>query len=187
MQRALGKTIYLVSGNLKIYLETDTNPDAGVDEMSAPPSTYQANMTRREEVAVSGAALSEAPWKLAGATGVAVAGADLVGHLALHLFSFRLEWATALSMGVVAFFAVAGAGALVRSRHTRALRWARSRPWRFAVAPGTAAAIVVFVLTILHGSGILGSAFTALWHGAVAYALTGVVGTVVRPRRELQG
>src|SRR5215469_1861909 len=155
--------------------------------MSAPPSTYQANLSRREEMAVSGAAMSEAPWKLAGATGVVVAGADLMLHLVTHLFSFRLEWATALSMGVVAFFAVAGAGALVRSRHTRALRWARSRPWRFAVAPGAAAAIIVFVLTMLHGSGILGSAFTAVWHGAIAYALTGVVGTVVRPRRELRG
>ena len=155
--------------------------------MSAPPSTYQSNLNRREEVAVSGAALAEAPWKLAGATGVVVAGADLVTHLALHLLSFRLEWATALSMGVVAFFAVAGAGALVRSKKTRALRWARSRPWRFAVAPGAAAAIVVFVLTVLHGSGIVGSAFTAVWHGAIAYALTGVVGTVVRPRRELRG
>jgi hypothetical protein len=154
--------------------------------MSAPPSTYQSNLNRREEVAVSGAALAEAPWKLAGATGVVVAGADLVTHLAFHLLSFRLEWATALSMGVVAFFAVAGAGALVRSKKTRALRWARSRPWRFAVAPGAAAAIVVFVLTVLHGSGILGSAFTAVWHGAIAYALTGVVGTVVRPRRELR-
>jgi len=40
--------------------------------MSAPPSTYQANLNRREEIAVSGAALSEAPWKLAGATGVVV-------------------------------------------------------------------------------------------------------------------
>jgi hypothetical protein len=39
---------------------------------------------------------------------------------------------------------------------------------------------------MLHGSGILGSAFTAVWHGAIAYALTGVVGTVVRPRRELR-
>jgi hypothetical protein len=155
--------------------------------MSAPPSTYQPNLNRREEVAVSGAALAEAPWKLAGATGVVVAGADLVTHLAFHLLSFRLEWATALSMGVVAFFAVAGAGALVRSKRTRALRWARSRPWRFAVAPGAAAAIVVFVLTVLHGSGIFGSAFTAVWHGAIAYALTGVVGTVVRPRRELRG
>jgi hypothetical protein len=154
--------------------------------MSSPPSTYQSDLSRREEMAVSGAALAEAPWKLAGGAGVVVAGADLVGHLAFHLFSFRLEWATALSMGVVAFFAVAGAGALVRSRRTRAVRWARSRPWRFAAAPGAAAAIVVFVLTVLHGSGIVGSAFTALWHGAIAYALTGVVGTVVRPRRELR-
>jgi len=155
--------------------------------MSASPSTYQANLTPREEIAVSGAALSQAPWKLAGATGVVVAGADLLTHLALHLLSFRLEWATALSMGVVAFFAVAGAGALVRSRHSRALRWARSRPWRFAVAPGAACAIIVFVLTVLHGSGFFGSAYTALWHGAIAFGLTGVVGSVVRPRRQVRG
>lgn len=152
--------------------------------MSAPPSTFQSNLSPREEMAVSGAAMSEAPWKLAGAAGVVVAGADLVLHLATHLFSFRLEWATALSMGIVAFFAVAGAGALVRSRHSRALRWARSRPWRFAVMPGAAAAIIVFVLTMLHGSSIPGSVYTALWHGAVAYGVTGAVGTVVRPRRE---
>ncbi len=131
--------------------------------MSAPPSTYQNNnLNRREEMAVSGAALSEAPWKLAGATGVVVAGADLLMHLAFHLLSFRLEWAAAISMGIVAFWAVAGAGALVRSRHSRALRWARSRPWRFAVLPGAAAAIVVFVLAVLDGSGVLGGAFTAV-------------------------
>jgi hypothetical protein len=151
--------------------------------MSAPPKTHQTDLSTREEVAVSGAALSEAPWKLAGAAGVAVAGADLLLHLATHLLSFRLEWATALSMGVVAFFAVAGAGALVRSRHSRALRWARSRPWRFAVAPGIACAIIVFVLTVLHGSDVGGAAFTALWHGGVAYGVTGAVGSVVRPRR----
>jgi hypothetical protein len=152
--------------------------------MSAPPSTTQSNLTPREEMAVSGAALSQAPWKLAGGAGVVVAGADLVLHLATHLFSFRLEWATALSMGIVAFFAVAGAGALVRSRHTRALRWARSRPWRFAVMPGAAAAIIVFVLAVLHGSSIPGSVFTGLWHGAIAYGATGAVGVVSRPRRE---
>ena len=151
--------------------------------MSSPPSTSQANLSRRDEAAVSGAALAEAPWKLAGAAGVAVAGADLIAHLALHLLSFRLEWATALSMGTVAFFAVAGAGALVRTRHSRALRWARSRPWRFALAPGAACAIVVFVLTVPHGSGVGGAAFTALWHGGLAYGLTGMVGSVVRPRR----
>jgi hypothetical protein len=150
--------------------------------MSAPPSTSESTLTRREELAVSGAALSDAPWKLAGAAGIVVAGADL----ALHLLALHLAWASALSMGAVAFFAVAGAGALVRSRRSRALRWARSRPWRFALAPGAATAIVVFVLTVLHGSGVVGSVYTSLWHGAIAFALTGAVGTVVRPRRAIR-
>ena len=147
--------------------------------MSASPSTYQNNLSRREEIAVSGSLLSDAPWKLAGAAGIVVTGADLM----LHLVALHLAWATALSLGSVAFFTVAGAGALVKSRRTRALRWARSRPWRYAVVPGAATAIVVFVLTVLHGgSGLAGTAFTALWHGGVTYGLTGAVGSVVRPR-----
>jgi hypothetical protein len=147
--------------------------------MSAPPSTYQANLSRKEEVAVSGAALSEAPWALAGTGGAVVAAGDLIAHLIF----FHLEFLTPISMGVAAFFAIAGAGALVRTRNSRALRWARSRPWRFAVMPGAATAIIVFVLaTVLHGSGIAGGVFTALWHGALAYGATGIVGSVVRPR-----
>jgi hypothetical protein len=168
---------------LEIYLEAIRQSRMQELTMSAPPSTYQADLNHREEIAVSGAALSEAPWKLAGATGVAVAGADMLAHLVF----LHPELFSPLSEGVVAFFAVAGAGALVRSRHSRALRWARSRPWRFAVMPGAAAAIVIFVLTTLHGSGIFGSAFTALWHGAIAYGLTGVVGSVVRPRSDKRG
>jgi len=147
--------------------------------MSAPPSTYQTELNRREEMAVSGAVLTDAPWKLATATGAVVTGADILAHL---LF-FHLELLTPLSLGIAAFFAVAGAGALVRSRHSRALRWARSRPWRFAVMPGAAAAIIVFVLSVVHGGGIPGSVFTGLWHGAISYGITGGVGTVVRPRR----
>lgn len=149
--------------------------------MSAPPSTYEPKLSTSEELAVSGAALSEAPWKLAGAAGVAAAGADFLIHLPFHLF--HPEIFTPLSMGVVAFFAVAGAGALVRTRHSSALRWARRRPWRYAVMPGAACAILVFVLTMVHGSGISGSVFTALWHGALAYGATGVVGSMVRPRQ----
>ena len=149
--------------------------------MSAPPSTYETNLSTREELAVSGAALAEAPWKLAGAAGVAAAGADFLIHLPFHLL--HPEIFTALSMGAVAFFAVAGAGALVRTRHSRALRWARRRPWRYAVMPGAACAIVVFVLAVLHGSGMAGGAFTALWHGALAFGATGVVGSMVRPRQ----
>ncbi|HEY2506054.1 MAG TPA: hypothetical protein VGI58_06035 [Streptosporangiaceae bacterium] len=152
--------------------------------MSAPPSTYQSNLKPREEMAVSGAALAEAPWKLAGAAGVVVGGADFLIHLPFHLF--HPEVFTPLSWGIVAFFAVAGAGALVRTRHSRALRWARTRPWRFAVVPGAAAAVLVFALTMIHGSGIFGSGFTAIWHGALAWGVTGVVGSIVRPRRGRQ-
>ncbi len=53
--------------------------------------------------------------------------------------------------------------------------------------PGAACAVVVFLLTVLHGSGVGGAVFTALWHGAVAYGLTGAVGAVVRPRGRNQG
>ncbi|MGO8955833.1 MAG: hypothetical protein ACLQFR_00450 [Streptosporangiaceae bacterium] len=141
-------------------------------------------MSTREEIAVTGQALSEAPWKLAGAAGVAAAGADFLIHLPFHLF--HPEIFTPLSMGAVAFFAVAGAGTLVRTRHSRALRWARRRPWRFAVLPGAACAIVVFALTVLHGSWVGGAVYTALWHGALAYGATGVVGSMVRPRRSQQ-
>ncbi len=147
--------------------------------MSAPPSTPKTDLSRREEMAVSGTVFSDAPWKLAGAAGVVVTAADL----AFHLFSLHLAWATALSLGSVAFFTVAGAGALVRSRHTRALRWARNWPWRYAALPGAATAILVFALTVLHGSAIPGAVFTSLWHGGITYGLTGAVGSVVRPRR----
>jgi hypothetical protein len=147
--------------------------------MSAPSSTHQTDLSRREEMAVSGTVFSDAPWKLAGAAGVVVTAADL----AFHLFSLHLAWATALSLGSVAFFTVAGAGALVRSRHTRALRWARNRPWRYAVLPGAATAVLVFLLTVLHGSAIPGAVFTSVWHAAITYGLVGAVGTVVRPRR----
>lgn len=151
--------------------------------MSATPSTYEPKLSTREELAVSGAALSEAPWKLAGAAGVAAAGADFLIHLPFHLFHPEALILTPLSMGAVAFFAVAGAGALIRTRHSRALRWARRRPWRYAVLPGAACAIIVFALTVLGGSGVGGGVFTALWHGALAFAATGVVGSMVRPRR----
>jgi hypothetical protein len=147
--------------------------------MSAPPSTYQSDLTKREELAVSGAVLSDAPWRIAGATGIVVTGADLL----LHLAGLHFAWATALSMGAVAFFSVAGAGALVRSRRHRALAWARSKPWRYAAVPGLAAAVVVFGLTMLHGSGPVGAVYTAVWHGAIAFGITGLVGSVVRPRR----
>jgi hypothetical protein len=124
--------------------------------------------------------MSAAPWSMAGAAGAVVTGADLV----LHLTGGHLGLTSSLSAGAVAFFAVAGGGAVLRSSSGRAMRWARTNPWRFAVLPGAAAAIVVFVLSVVIGSsGLIGGSFTSLWHGAIAYGLTGVAGSVAGGRK----
>jgi hypothetical protein len=141
--------------------------------MSAP-TRNEPGLSRREELSVSTDAMSSAPWKAAGAAGVVVTGADL----ALHLVGGHLDVPT------VALFAVAGGGAVLRGQGGRAMRWARENPWRFALLPGIAAAIVVFVLSVVVGSsGMFGGAFTAVWHGAVAYGLTGVAGSVAGTRK----
>ena len=148
--------------------------------MSAPPRNQEPGLNRREELAVSSSAMSAAPWSMAGAAGAVVTGADLV----LHLTGGHIGLLSSLSAGSVAFFAVAGGGALLRSHSGRAMRWARANPWRFAVLPGAAAAIVVFVLSVVIGSsGLIGGTFTSLWHGAIAYGLTGAAGTVAGSRK----
>jgi hypothetical protein len=147
--------------------------------MSAPPRKDEPGLTRRDELAVSGAALSQAPWAVAGAAGAVVTGGDLV----LHLMTANLGLTSSLSAGAVAFFAVAAGGAALSSRSGRAMRWARQNPWRFAILPGVACAIVVFVLSVvLGGGGMIGGSFTALWHGAAAYGLTGVAAAAGRGR-----
>jgi len=148
--------------------------------MSAPTRNDEPGLTRRDELSVSSAAMSGAPWKMAGAAGAVVTGADLV----YHLVGGHLDVPTALSAGTVALFAVAGGGALWRGQSGRAMRWARANPWRFAMLPGLAAAVVVFVLSVVIGSsGVIGGTFTAVWHGAVAYGLTGVAGSVAGSRK----
>jgi hypothetical protein len=143
--------------------------------MSTPLRNDQKDLSRREEFVVSGAAMADVPWAVAGAAGVVVTGADL----ALHLLGGHLALTSSLSAGTVALFAVAGGSVVVRRRASRAARWARSHPWRFALVPGAATAVVVFVLAVLLGSsGVVGGAFTALWHGAIAFGLTGGAGAI---------
>jgi len=148
--------------------------------MSAPPRNSDSDLTRRDELAVSGGALADVPWHIAAGAGVVVAGADLL----LHLTGGHLAVITSLSAGVMALFAVAGAGLMLRRRGGRAAQWARRNPWRFAILPGAATAILVFVLAVIIGSsGPVGGVFTALWHGAVAFGATGVAGAAVGGRR----
>lgn len=148
--------------------------------MSAPPRNSDSDLTRREELSVSGGALTDVPWHVAGAAGAIVTGADLV----LHLIGGHLGLASSLSAGVMALFAVASAGLMLRRQGSRAAQWARRNPWRFAIMPGAATFILVFVLSVVLGSsGVFGGVFTSLWHGAVAFGVTGVTGAAFGGRQ----
>jgi len=151
--------------------------------MSAPTHSEQ-DLSRREGLSVSGAAMSGAPWGAAVVTGGVVAVGDLGLHLigsglSLHLSSLS----GSLAMGAVAFFVVAAAGALWRAKPSRAIRWARSNPWRFAMLPAAAVAAVALVLSVLTGGGIIDGVLSGLWHGGVAFGLTGVAAMTSRSRK----
>ena len=143
--------------------------------MSAPTHNEQ-DLSRREELSISGAAMSGAPWGAAVATGGVVAAGDF----ALHVFGSGLSGfhlsalSGSLAMGAVAFFVVAAAGALWRAKPSRAIRWARSNPWRFAVVPAIACAAIALVLSVVTGGGMIHGVVSGLWHGGVVYGLTGV-------------
>jgi hypothetical protein len=128
--------------------------------------------------------MSGAPWGAAVVTGGVVAVGDLGLHLigsglSLHLSSLS----GSLAMGALAFFVVAAAGALWRAKPSRAIRWARSNPWRFAMLPAAAVAAVALVLSVLTGGGIIDGVLSGLWHGGVAFGLTGVAAMTSRSRK----
>ena len=150
--------------------------------MSASTQTDQ-DLSRREEITVSGAAMSAAPWGTAVVTGGVIA----VGDLGLHIIGGGLGLSAlsgSVAMGAVAFFVVAAAGALWRARPSRAIRWARSNPWRFAVMPALACAALVLVLSVVTGGGIIHPVLSGLWHGGLVYGLTGAVGTFAKSRKQ---
>jgi hypothetical protein len=149
--------------------------------MSAPTQS-ENGLSRREEMSVSGAAMSGAPWGAAVVTGGVVA----VGDLGLHIIGSGVGLSAvsgSVAMGVLAFFVVAAAGALWRARSGRAIRWARSNPWRFAVLPALACAAIVLVLSVVTGGGVIHGVLSGLWHGGVVYGLTGVAGVASRSRK----
>jgi hypothetical protein len=149
--------------------------------MSAPTHS-EPDLSHREEMSVSGAAMSGAPWGAATVTGGVIAAGDLGLHIigGFHLGLSSLSGS--LAMGAVAFFVVAAAGALWRARSGRAIRWARSNPWRFALLPAIACAAVALVLSVVTGGGVIDGVLSGLWHGGLVYGLTGVAGVTKRSR-----
>ena len=152
--------------------------------MSAPTHSEQ-DLSRREEMTISGAAMSGAPWGAAVVTGGVVAAGDFGLHvIGSGLSGFGLSGLSgSVAMGAVAFFVVAAAGALWRARPSKAIRWARSNPWRFAILPALACAAVALVLSVVTGGGVIDGVLSGLWHGGVAYGLTGVAGMASRSRK----
>jgi hypothetical protein len=152
--------------------------------MSAPTHSEQ-DLSRREEMSISGAAMSGAPWGAAVVTGGVVAAGDFALHvLGSGLSGFHLSGLSgSVAMGAVAFFVVAAAGALWRAKPSRAIRWARNNPWRFAVMPAIACAAIALVLSVVTGGGVLSGVLSGLWHGGLVYGLTGVAGLASKSRK----
>ena len=149
--------------------------------MSAPTQSDQ-NLSKREEMTISGAAMSGAPWGAAVVTG----GIVTLGDLGLHIVGTSLGMGAlsgSLALGAVAFFVVAAAGALWRGKSGRAIRWARSNPWRFAAVPAIACAVIALVLSVVTGGGMIDGVLSGLWHGGAVYGLTGVAGAVSKSRK----
>src|SRR5947209_10184839 len=151
--------------------------------MSTPTQSDQ-DLSPREEMTISSAAMSSAPWGAAAVTGGVVA----VGDLGLHVMGAGLGGMAGLtgsvSMGVVAFFVVAAAGALWRARPSRAIRWARSHPWRFAILPALACAAVALVLSVVTGGGIIDPVLSGLWHGGITFGPVGAGGGVSKSKKQ---
>src|ERR1700759_2363045 len=134
--------------------------------MSTPTQLNEPGLNRRNETSVSAAAMSQAPWTGAAVTGGVVALGDFGWHVIGGHFG-RGGIRHALSLGRLAFPGLgAASGAVLRERSGRPIRWARANPWRFAVAPGVAAAAIVFALSVVLGGGIVGPVLARLWHGA---------------------
>ncbi|MEV5411419.1 hypothetical protein AB0K60_21590 [Thermopolyspora sp. NPDC052614] len=143
-------------------------------------------LSRREEMSLSGAALRGAPWKAATIGGVA-AGA---GTFLLDLLdgSADLSWSTGL--GIALFTLIAAIGSVSRpdrgDRVTRQARvWSLRHPWRFSLYPAAGAAILLYpVQLILDGDGVFGAAWSAAWGGALIYLISGLVTMSLRGRAD---
>ena len=150
--------------------------------MSASTQTDQ-DLSRREEMTVSSAAMSAAPWGAATVTGGVVA----VGDLGLHVLGGRARPERRERFGGHGRGRLLRRGRgrrLWRARPSRAIRWARSNPWRFAVLPALACAAVALVLSVVTGGGIIDPVLSGLWHGGLVYGLTGAAGSVSKSRKQ---
>lgn len=143
-------------------------------------------ISRRDEVSLSGAALRGAPWKAAAIGGGAVAATSF--GLGVITGGGDLVWA--LGLGISLFALIAAIGAVSKphegDRVTRQARlWSLKHPWKFALLPAGIAAVLDYpVQLVLDGEGVFGSGIQALWHGALVYLIAGILTLTMRGRAD---
>jgi hypothetical protein len=111
--------------------------------------------------------------------GVSLALDTIGGHFGLGVL------AGALSVALMLFFLVGGAGAVLgRGGAKRLRRWVREHPWQVAAVPAGALFVTDFIMRqFLTGEGFVGSLWDGLWRAAVVGTVVGVVGSVAAARR----
>ncbi|MEV4018526.1 hypothetical protein AB0J35_49340 [Nonomuraea angiospora] len=141
-------------------------------------------ISRRDEVSLSGAALRGAPWKAAAIGGGAVAATSF--GLGALTGGADLVWA--LGLGISLFALIAAIGAVSKphegDRVTRQARlWSLKHPWKFALLPAGITAVLDYpVQLVLDGEGVFGSGIQALWHGALVYLIAGILTLTMQGR-----
>lgn len=147
-------------------------------------------LTRRDEMSLSGAALRGAPWKAAAVSGGAAAATSFLMGVVLP-GPADLTWA--LCVGISLFALVASVGAVSKpdegDRVTRQARlWSLRRPWRFALYPGVGATVLMYpVQLVIDREGVFGAAWDAVWGGALVYLITGLLALSMRGRAKANG
>jgi hypothetical protein len=132
--------------------------------------------SRDESLWIATSAAMQGPWGLAAAGGAVFGGVQL----ALQLLGGHLTVAGPVASGLMAFFLIGSVGALLARRRDRALAWAHSHPWRFAIVPAIGAGATVLPVRLLFSTaGIFGATFNAIWTTASVFVIVGLIGMVV--------
>ncbi|MEC4016848.1 hypothetical protein [Streptomyces sp. H27-D2] len=146
----------------------------------------EVSRTEERHLAVASATLG--PWRAASAVGALGGGVSLALNTITGDFGLSVL-AGSLSVALMLFFLVGGAGAVLGGRRGeradhRIRRWATAHPWRVAAVPAGLLVVTDLVMRqILTAEGFFGSLWDGLWRGALVAVVVGVVGSMNRSKR----
>jgi hypothetical protein len=144
------------------------------------------DVSRAESRHLAVASATLGPWRTAAVVGAAGGGLSLVLGTFGGDFG-RGMLAGALSLAMMLFFLVGGAGSVLGRRdgsNGRIRAWARNHPWQVAAVPaGLLFVSDLVVREIVTSGGFFGNVWDALWRSVIVAAVIGVAGSVAGSRR----